>query len=678
MVVVDAELSVRISNFSRFIEAVFQFTISFFTDDMMQNHTETIVNMLRFWDLMARMVVKAKPDFDCKIYVKCMSQVIRSYVTLALEFIEANVEEARKIFFKDWSQIDPLMRQVTGIGKVDSEEFFQQVLEAFELRLGRFLSNPADSVSECGVAFLSCALMEPVADRSYSPTADSFSFVQKFALAILRLILETGKVLTHAKPAWIEQVVLFLIHYMRKTFMIQFAHHNPSAILKRGPDSFYDVNDILGLVFRRVMLSLRVFPDNEGIVSQAIGALHQLALGPTDEYRRNTRTVIRDVLISEHLDVSWREQLAFLNYPTNRRSRVKFYELISRLMWQDVAHPQLLRFREMLDQRIAEVAISPTESLAQGVLLDLRGLLQGAIIRFPYNSLFEWLYPDAVETLQKITVEFPSVQSYYLKFLLQFVSNNGSRIIFDPHSANGLRTFKTVASSLVSFYQSLATFRDSYSGVLRNPKCFTCSMKIMETILTNRSSNIGALEVYKDPALMDLLREFLIVARKVDLMQCLSLRKTMLALMRLLSCLFEKFRDKIVALDPDFLVVGLSIASSFEVERDDSDRCCDAILKIVNNVTKYFVKSGDEKLRESVGSTYERILKMLEEMVFRWSGGIYVQVTKVMSTVLLMRQKNWHEVRRKILLFLQFCVDKDLKQAIDDLTSQVWPEEAVT
>jgi hypothetical protein len=419
------------------------------------------------------------------------------------------------------------------------------------------------------------------------------------------------------------------------------------------------------------MLSLRVFADIEEIISQAVEALAQLVLGLTEPSLRSTiGWEIGNVLITSLLDFSGREEFAFLDFPPNRRSRVRFYELISRLIWLDSGHRQLLDFQKALDQRISEIAVHPTESLVQGMLLDLRGLFLGATGRFAYASLFSWFYPRTVDVLQTTTVVFSACLPYYLKFLLELVSNTGSRIVFERHSADGLRLFKTTANSLLSFYRSIPRFIDSNAGILKNPKCFVYSMRIMEVILTNPHSNLGALEVYKDTTLTDLIREFLLVVSKINLARCLTLRKLTRALMQLLACLFGTFTDKIMAVDPNFLVVGLELSASLHFDCQDVDGYFEYIFKIISSLTWYSIKHGDENFHESIRPSYEKILKMLEEVVLRCDEGAYFQVTSLISTVLLMKPRNWPDVRQKLRLFLQFCVDKEMKEAIDDLTTR--------
>jgi hypothetical protein len=250
--------------------------------------------------------------------------------------------------------------------------------------------------------------------------------------------------------------------------------------------------------------------------------------------------------------------------------------------------------------------------------------------------------------------------------------------MFENHSANGLKMFKTAAASLIHFFTALRRPEGSTdANVHANAKPFTYAMKIMEIILTNQFSNIGALEVYDDPTLNNLFVEFLHVARETDLIAILRFPKTGSCLMKLLCCLFDRFMTHIVDIDWQFLPMALRICALSNADTDRPD--VESAFKIITHITQFCTENeGTEVgklLYEATPDIYNQILKMLEEMIFKYTQSRNYEITTVMANVLKMRPTMWPEVRDRLSLFLRLCENDEQRGNISGLIEVEVPED---
>jgi hypothetical protein len=497
-----------------------------------------------------------------------------------------------------------------------------------------------------------------------------------FAIAILDLVDETRALVEEGRGSQrMEAIVLFLISQCSKSFLIHSAHSTADVhtFITQHRFAYRTVNDVLSLFFRRTMLSLRVFGTDCSIVDRAIDTLILYLPGEsTESFHANTATAIKSD-IAELLDFEDEEQFAFLELPENRRSRVKFYQMMGQLISQEQRwHPKLFQFSAIVDAKLATLREAPNEALAAGLLLDIRGLFLGVTTRYTYEDLFHWFHPGAVELLQQAVLTFPALQPLFLKFLVEFVSNRKSRIMFEPHSANGLKMFKAAAGALIHFFRTI----DGASTAADNHRPVTDAIRIMEIILTNQFSCIGALEVYNDTTLTDLFVEFLRLARESDIAALLAFPKTASALMKLLCCLFDLFLAQVVEIDPTFVTLALNICAQANTSTGRSD--VESSFAVISEITDFCVAmEGTEigqRLWEHTRDVYNRILRMLEEMVFRYTQKINYEVTSLMASVLRMRPAAWPEVRHRLSFFLRLCNNPEQRENINAVIAIDFPE----
>jgi exportin-7 len=678
---IDHDLALRIGGFQRFVEAAFSLTTKLVVVDVLHENPQTVVNVLKFWDLMTKTVSERSSDPDAfTVFLLMLGEVSRNYIEVVMDCISEYPRDSVALLFDDLTELSPFVQLVTRIGKFIADPFYSDLLSTFQRLLAQFKENPHNDVVEAQLSFFACVLLSPVCIRYVVQSAET-SYLPLFALPILGMIHDTGVLVGEGvRRLLVERVVLFMIAQVSKSFLILGAHQTPDlpVIAQQSDGKYNTVNDILALFFTRIVLSLKKLGDEPRIVEPAIETIMVYLENSTDSYHKNTSATIKDVLIGQLLNFEDEEQFAFLEFPENKRSRVKFNQMMAQLISQEKRwHPKFQQFSSMINQKLARLQQEPNEEVAAGLLLDVRGLFHGVTTRYPYIDLFQWFYPGPVTVLHATVVQFPSLQRVYLKFLIEFVSNTKSRIMLENHSANGLKMFKTAAASLIHFFTTLRSPEGSTdANVHANAKPFTDPMKAMEVILTNQFSNIGALEVYNDRTLKKLLVEFLHVARETDLIAILRFPKIASCLMKLLCCLFDRFITHIMDIDWQFLPVALSICTLSNAETDRPD--VESVFKIIAHITQFCTDNEGTKigkrLYEATRDVYNQIQKMLEEMIFNYTQSRNYEITTVMANILKMRPTMWPEVGHRLSLFLLLCENDERQGSISGLIEMEVPE----
>ncbi|CAN0263068.1 unnamed protein product, partial [Laminaria digitata] len=89
-----------------------------------------------------------------------------------------------------------------------------------------------------------------------------------------------------------------------------------------------------------------------------------------------------------------------------------------------------------------------------GVCRDLRGVTAATNNRRSYGMLFDALYPAHFGVFVRAAEEWsdsPEVTTSLIKFMMEFVYNKASRLVFDQSSPNGILLFRECSKIAVAF-----------------------------------------------------------------------------------------------------------------------------------------------------------------------------------------------------------------------------------
>jgi len=665
-VAIDAELSTKLESFPNFVRSVSRLTDQMFCYDILINQNQIVNDLLKFWDLMIAMVPnKNGSESKREEFINIIIGICRNTVFLFINLIDTDPKAAIEILFPDFDNITAFLQKITKIARINIEDLFPQLLESLNESCNDMITcfeNGTDfSNAECKLCMFTLTIMSFVHSQSpFQKTPQEIHFFCSFSLEIVKLIETTNDILNRYKsgPLLIEKCILQVIYLFRKTSIaIDMINANNKMFYETS--GYHNNLQLISLFFRRIMSSLSFFPSEPEIVTLAIKALAEYIDFTNDRFT----PVIRDVFVNELMNFEDQDQFAFLfNLPANKNSRIKFYQIMTRIMSKEWCGKLQLLISD-IENRLHAISETKDESLVCGLIYDIRGLFIGAESPHLYSSQFSLWFPEGISMLLDAMQSFPSLFNVYLKLLMELVSNTNSRISFDQHSANGLKLFKLAAKSLISFFQNAPSSKE------KNSKGFANAMRILETVLTNPNLNIGALEVYNDKTLDELLACFLEFADESKIKDLLPIEKARSILMKLFYCLFEKFPGYIIRIDPSFFRIALECCTIYDRSFQRSD--VENAFKLIKYITYFCHENRDDsivaQIIEDSRMIYDRLLLMLEQMIFHLEQNTNYEVVDLIKNVLKMNPPSWPIVRSRFKLFLEHCIKSEQRENLSGL-----------
>lgn len=479
---------------------------------------------------------------------------------------------------------------------------------------------------------------------------------------------------------YMEEIILFLI-----TKFIASALINHRSIINFpeivAENTGIQNSDDLNILFtHRIIASISTFYNNDRIFSLCIDAI--------TTWKYSEAIPNKTTFIKELLDVYSSQLDQIFDSLQSKYIRVRFHEaivqIISSINSNDSSDSETESqifdtFFQGLSQRYELLREDPNEELALGLLLDLRGIVSGTSQNKTYTLAFNFIFPY-LELFHQMALEYSSLVIPYLEFLAEFTDKKNGRIFFPPHSSNGLKLAKASMLFCIAFFENAPRSLDqSSNGILY-------TITIMDHILDNEYSNLGAMIAYNDPILAQLFTSFLDFAHVVDFNEIVRYPDHLVQIIHLMICLFTHFSNFIVDIDISFLETGLIICTYSDDTRNLAH--LKDTFKVISSITDCCVKlQGTEKgqeLFDNTRDTFANVLRMLENCIMKMRFKIsvkrdiqnvqeltvhYGDLIDLTKNVLRMEPPNWPEVRQRLSLFLNSPLDEEIKQMINELAS---------
>ena len=674
--------------FRRLIDNIFALCQQLFKTQFLHDQPDTMENLLRFWDSLAQSFSSCQRRLGGEVeekYLSMFDELSKNYVLMMMEFFEKFPDDARAILFDDLARIHPLIQFVTKVSVFQADVCYPKLHEMFVGLIEQFLNEPQNIIIEGQCCFLACSFLTALLSPGNLFAEAKINFYQ----AICNFIESTGSLVDRlgGGPHLTERVILCIIAQKKlPEMLVNSWQRNPQHV--RGGA---DYTQLLRMYFARALLTLRKFPEEKVLIEAALDVLISYIQEKKDFHMSHSQPIISD-LIDKIVNYEDSEQFRFLDIPANKRGRMKFNEMMAHLIDinKEYGQAQFRQYYGFIDGEIdrlkenLDARSDATESLAYSLMIDVRGLFMGIETRYP--MLFDRFFPDVIDLLQNSVNNFPSLQLSYLKLLAEFVYNKGSRIVFDHHSANGLKMFISAARSLITYFSSVSS-PEGYQSVMADPKAFRYAMRVMDEVLGNSCSNIGVLEVYGDDTLAQLFTAFLGVARNIDLIGLLQHPKVKDTLILLLKRLYSDFINQLLAIDWRFLCDSLRICETIRVDQDPTrsiHQTWEHIYVIIKKITKFCVARQSDpigtEIREATKDLFNDILIMLEKMLFTYGIVRFRSSAEettlqcpgaadLMVLVLRMQPTAWKEVKQRLSLFLQHSRSEPNAEAFRRLLS---------
>jgi len=156
-----------------------------------------------------------------------------------------------------------------------------------------------------------------------------------------------------------------------------------------------------------------------------------------------------------------------------------------------------------------------------GLARDLRGLIFAFNTKSSYAMLFDIIYPNFTEVLNKaleVWSHEPAVTTPVLKMMTEMALNRGQRLNFDVSSPNGILLFKEASKFLKTYGTRLLEMGEPPKEQLYSHrlKGISLSYQLLKNSLSGGYVNFGVFRLYNDACLDEALNVFVKLSTSIE------------------------------------------------------------------------------------------------------------------------------------------------------------------
>lgn len=648
-------------HYIRFVKSVNLLTNYIFNVDFYTNASESIINILKIWEKIVDyfIIVQTKKnqfnvDNDLQEVDKMVLNTLKLYISLLQNLVTDNVSEENlfNLINFDLVQFSNFIQPITRIGRIIGRNFYDFLFSKFEEYLNIYAVS-GSIISEYNLFLFSLIIASPI----YYKLQDEDNEIQSFCLLFL---LKLFDITPNSNRIIIEKLINYLVSQIQKSRIIQSSLMNSTMPIKIHQNTnFKNVDEILLVFYRRLLQIFVHFPNDSDLIYCTISTIFEAV---SNNLISNSQ-IISSFIISTFLDFNNNDQVSFLSYLPNKLSRIKYFQIIIILITQVKSYEAFHYVFEYIENKIAFIQNNNDETQVYFLFYDLKGIFIGIINPNIYEFLISWIYPFLL-SIQKIVFLMPCVINEYLKLLIVIETNKESRIRFSQHSAQGIKLFKIFAESILKIFTSLSKNIESSHKILTN------IMQLITLMLMNNYSYVGAFEVYGDPILNNLFISFLEYLKSTKYIEILHYQKSSLTLLNLLQCLCERFISQVVKLEVNFVDIALNICLNVDLS---SNNMIYKVLNVISLITEFCISNLNTEfgkiLISNTHDSYNKILKMFEELIYKVNEKLNFRITNLLERVLLLKPDNWPVVKQKLMLFMNYCENEEQRAIYEHLLS---------
>ena len=656
----DSKLVVQLQNFHGFVDSVLVLTRGIFNVDFISDNPQTISHILNFWYTMITVSKYTEIENDAKVYpnqwiTPIIQEVFTSFIELVENLIEAKPDEASEALFPDFLMIYPLIELIPQLATVNPEENLAMIGGKFCEARDEFFANLE---SENLNIFMMKLCTYSLAMASYSTKAPltmlegrKNTIIYDYTSDLLAFIAATDEMICQNEggPILIEYDVLLIIKVLKNSVLTKQGQiAQPIYAEKNG---IHFVQEVLSIMFRRIIHSLTFFPNEEYVVTAVMNSLEPYMMLEDEAFKE----AISQVLVGELLDFTSAKQLAFMENPENAESCLRFFSIIAKIMKPNIGvdadadenwSPKFNGLISSLLQRIDAVTKVPETDEIIKLLINLRGLISGSTYQ-NYVTLINYFFPDHIGSLVEAALKIPDTYVPLVRFLYEFNFNKESRMNFPAHSATGLLIFKNTAAALTELFGKPLELSE-------NVEVIQYMLMIMNTILTNPCSNIGAIEVYEDPTLKDLFVAFFDFASRIGIMEFVNFKELSMPTTELIRTLFADFDEYIIEIRADFIPVALDLALQLLKNLDPTEKDNTKYSSTIEALAQFTINNREVaefgEYLEQMMPIYDKVLETFERFILLRSleRAIYVNIV---SLVIQLEPQSWPVIKARLRLY---------------------------
>ncbi|EFC50356.1 exportin-7 [Naegleria gruberi] len=326
---------------------------------------------------------------------------------------------------------------------------------------------------------------------------------------------------------------------------------------------------VLNIFIGKIASNLKVWAKVDNIVTETMGLFDEIASG-YNSAKLASKLETTQYLLLNHGP----ENFPFLNEITNLRQRTAFYKTLCKLLFlQNYTEDDFTSFIKPLESvsdrlnSIDNPEIFKQEGVKNALIgwcRDLRGIVFGCNNKRTYTFFFEWFfdkYSGILEKAAQVWYADQFVMNSLLKFLADFVLNKNQRIAFSYSSPHGILIFKKTSSILTNYGQRLHNVPIKKEAYAEKYKGICTSMNILSRCLAGKYCNFGVFDLYKDPALNEVLNTVIRLALSIPYSDIMAYPKLCRAYYGLMETLFQEHTHTIIRFETS---IFLQILSSLE------------------------------------------------------------------------------------------------------------------
>jgi len=385
--------------------------------------------------------------------------------------------------------------------------------------------------------------------------------------------------LNHLKDESLQHLEYSLLYFMKSFKKSYLGDSSGSVNNNSTPKIFVRLNELLNIAGEQLQVlnifigkiasNLKVWARVDNIVTDTMSLFDEIASGYLSA-KLASKLDTTKYLLTNHGP----ENFPFLNEITNLRQRTAFYRTLCKLLFlQNYTEDDFISFIKPLESVSDRLnAIDNPEHFKQegvknaliGWCRDLRGIVIGCSNKRTYTFFFDWFfdkYSGILEKAAQVWYDDQFVMNSLLKFLADFVLNKNQRICFSYSSPHGILIFKKTSSILTNYGQRLHNVPIRKDAYEEKYKGICTSMNILSRCLAGKYCNFGVFDLYKDPALNDVLNTVIRLAITIPYADIMAYPKLCRAYYGLMETLFQEHTHTIIRFETPIL---LQILNSLE------------------------------------------------------------------------------------------------------------------
>ncbi|GMS80054.1 hypothetical protein PENTCL1PPCAC_2229, partial [Pristionchus entomophagus] len=525
---------IKVEEYKPMIRLLAEFTVqSLRMVDFSPNST---YYLLCFWHRMVTSVPYIRTQDEHQLEVYC-PEIVSAFVESRIAYVEKVVTEGVDDPIDDHGSLLQIFEQIISIIRCDYEKTYRLLIAHFDENAPIYQNGNDNDVStriaHGRLVWVVTLMGTAIFGKSTSSNNDEHDKMDGEMLSrVIRLMqLNDSRLEFPSTPnadpgrgsVRMEYAFMHVLENFRRGYIMDQVCRT-SAIYEKLQQqlNITDESDILGVIVQKIITNLKFWATNDRILELTLALLKDLSLGYT-AVRKLFRLPDIQLLLNNHTS----DHFSFLGTGTSLRSmkfRTTFYEALTRLLTTDLNDDDevFTRFIAPLNQTMQQIVdafnsngVDQTQLQCAiiGMCRDVRGIATACTTKALYQILFDWLYPEMFEVMQKAMETWPEkaeVTTPILRFLGELCQNRQQRLKFEMTSCSAVLLFREVSKIIVAYGNRLLALSevpkdDVYRLRFKNMGiCFF----ILKSCLVGAYVPFGVFRLYGDISLQDSLDMF--------------------------------------------------------------------------------------------------------------------------------------------------------------------------